>query len=243
MKKLLYIFATAALTMTMSCGGNSAQREQDVRDSLHQDSIKKIEAFNDSIRRDSIVKDSIRQDSLLRYRETPDLALLNLHGPVKSVTFSKGLYLETVKNATFSKEGELQSLGKFKFSRNGKGLVTNASQPSSIGGYIPDGLKITYDKNNRPIAVLVDGHEYGFKNSLTYNSQGFVATESSSGGAECYDITNNTKYTYVSTDKYGNWTARKATTTHTEINVADEEEPPLKSTKTTTETRTITYYE
>ena len=246
MRKIVYFLATLGMTMTMSCGGgnNSAQNEQEAQEtqnSLNEDSIKREEMVKDSIRRDSIAKDSIRQDSLLRYRTTPDLALLNLHGPVKSVMFDKGLYLETVKSATFSQDGKLQDMSGFKFTRNGKGLVTNATQPSSFGG-LPNVLSITYDKNNRPVSVLVDGHEYGFKNKLTYNTQGFVATESSNGGAECYDITNNTKYTYVSVDEYGNWTSRKATTTHVEVNVADEEEPPVRKTTTTTENRKITYY-
>ena len=96
MKKLLYLFATAALTMTMSCG-NSAQREKEVRDSLRVDSINKDsirceELKRDSLRRDSIVKDSIHQDSMWRYRETPDLALFELHGPVKSVAYKGGFW-------------------------------------------------------------------------------------------------------------------------------------------------------
>ena len=89
MKKLAFSLVAFGATIVMSCGGSSSQREQDVQDSLRQDSIKKIEAINDSLRRDSIAKDSIRQDSLWRYRVTPDLATFDLRGPVKSVSSKK----------------------------------------------------------------------------------------------------------------------------------------------------------
>ena len=45
MKKLLYVFATAALTMTMSCGNTEKanQSEKSTEDSLRADSVKKVE--------------------------------------------------------------------------------------------------------------------------------------------------------------------------------------------------------
>ena len=81
MKKLGYIVAILGLTLVTACGGNSKLDKE--KDSLRADSI-----MRDSIRKAEIQQklDSIRQDSMWRYRETPDLALFELHGPVKSVT-------------------------------------------------------------------------------------------------------------------------------------------------------------
>ena len=117
MNKLAFSLIAFGATIVMSCGGSSSQREQEVQDSLRQDSIKKVEEFNDSIRRDSIAKDSIRQDSMWRYRETPDLAIFELHGPVKSVSYSQGCLpseMCELKYITFNKEGILTSAAPFK---------------------------------------------------------------------------------------------------------------------------------
>lgn len=241
MKKLLYIFATAALTMTMSCGNSekAGQSEKSVEDSLRADSIKKVEMAIEAQRQDSIRQDSIRQDSLRRYRVTPDLALFNLHGPVKSVTFNKGYYGEELRSATFSEDGTLQSTGSFKMKRNGNGLVTYLS-----GHYcgLTDNYSISY-KGNKPISVRNEGHEWGGTSYLTYNNDGFVASESKSGVAECYTIKTSIKYKYTNVDKYGNWTARKKVRTNILIEDGLEDEPPTKEITTISEVRTITYYE
>ena len=244
MKKLLYIFATAALTMTMSCGNSekAGQSEKSVEDSLRADSIKKVEMAIEAQRQDSIRQDSIRQDSLRRYRVTPDLALFNLHGPVKSVTFNKGIYADFVKTMTFSKDGKLQSVARHNITRNGKGIVKRLSKPSDFGS-IPDALDFTCDKQNRPVSVFVGGHEYGYTNRYTYDAKGFIASESCKGAAESLEFNDVTRYKYLNVDKYGNWTSRKATEVETTIDLCDEESGPMRKTTTRTETRTITYYE
>ena len=234
MKKLIYLLAVLGLAMTMSCG-NSAKREQEIRDSLRADSIKK-----DSIIRAKI--DSIREDSMWRNRESPDLALFNLHGPVKSVTFNKGIYADFVKTMIFSKDGKLQSVARHNIKRNGAGIVTQLSKPSDFGS-IPDALDFTCDKQNRPVSVFVGGHEYGYTNRYTYDENGFIASESCKGAAESLEFHDVTRYKYLNIDNYGNWTSRKATEVETIIDLCDEESGPERKTTTRTETRIITYYE
>ena len=96
MNNLIYILFS--FLMTMSCGSNSTQSEKSTEDSLADDSTQKVEMAIEAQRQDSIAKahqDSIvkaredsvakaRQDSIARRtRVTPDLALFELHGPVK----------------------------------------------------------------------------------------------------------------------------------------------------------------
>ena len=143
MRKIVYFLAALGLTMTVSCGGGnkSVQGEQDVQDSLRQDSIKKVEAFNDSIRRDSIVKDSIRQDSMWRYRVTPDLATFDLRGPVKSVNAQNSNNVMEHRhslcfNVSFSEKGDALKVSdgynNFSIKRDASGRIKSLNTISFI---------------------------------------------------------------------------------------------------------------
>ena len=245
MKKLLYLFATAALTMTMSCG-NSAQREKEVKDSLRADSIKKVEMAieaqrQDSIRQDSIVKDSIRQDSLRRYRVTPDLALFELHGPVKNVTYKNRFLFhnndEFTLQLSYAEDGTLKTINNCTFNRDGNGRIKSI-KTKMIGE--EDKFLITYDKNNRPIKIQNEGLEWYYVQTYKYNASNFVVSLKNKGGEAGMGWDMSTTYSYKTSDEYGNWTSRNYDT-----KIVDYEDDINVGTRTNngTDCRTITYYE
>ena len=252
MKKLAFSLVAFGATIVMSCGGgNSAQREQEVRDSLLQDSIKKVEAFNDSvrrdsIRRDSIVKDSIRQDSLWRYRTTPDLAIFELHGPVKSVTYSEGCLpseMTALKYITFNKEGQLTSAAPLKIIRNKSGKISSLKliehhDPS----WEVESFTFSYDSQNRLAKLVNQGYEWGSTTTFKYGGNGNVKSVYLSANNEVGGWYTSISYKYLKEDRFGNWIKRSCTyTTITEA--CDEYPEETRTTSTYSETRTITYYE
>ena len=216
-----------------------------------QDSIAK--AYQDSIvkaREDSVVK--ARQDSIARRtRVTPDLALFELHGPVKSVTF-KNRYLfhnndEFTLQLSYTEDGKLKSINyngydynkNCQFNRDGNGrikkIITSFNEK--------DDFYITYDKNNRPIKIFNEGLEWDGTITYKYNASGFIVSENSySGGEGCYGRTLN-QYSNFNVDKYGNWTSRTSSTAYKEWYDGGEEPMSYSNGGTGTEYRTITYYE
>ena len=262
MKKLLYVFATAALTMTMSCGNTEKanQSEKSTEDSLRADSVKKVEMAIEAQRQDSIAKahqDSIvkaRQDSIARRtRVTPDLAFFELHGPVKSVTF-KNRYIffdasdESTLKLSYTEDGKLKSINyndpyhneNLQFNRDGNGRIKNIKS-NMIGEW--DDFFITYDKNNRPIKINYEGIESYRAITYKYNASGFIVSENSySEGEGCYDRTLN-QYSNFNVDKYGNWTSRTSSTAHKEWYDGSEEPMSYVNSGSSTDHRTITYYE
>ena len=240
MKKLAFSLVAFGATIVMSCGGgNSAQREQEVRDSLRQDSIKKVEAFNDSIRRDSIAKDSIRQDSMWRYRTTPDLAIFNLHGPVKSVTHNNGFY---VGKALFSEDGKLLNEGNCKVIRRDEiGRIAELEISENGWGNV---FTFIYDKDGRPKSM--SGQSIGsatvgsIDGTLVYDERGFEVSYNAEGQIRWYLTKKTINYKYKNVDKYGNWTSRSAIDREISTDTGTNEKSEY--TETTTESRTITYY-
>ena len=253
MRKIVYFLATLGMTMTVSCGsGNSsAQREQEVQDSLLQDSIKKVEAFNDSIRRDSIAKDSIRQDSLWRYRTTPDLAIFELHGPVKSVTYKKydGMYVTSMdspgvlfsyyngsKTYNYREDGTLISVQNYKINRDAKGRIKSVNSNHRMEN---DDYTISYDKQNRPVKIQNYGMEWGYTLTYNYDKSGKVISDRNKGCMESFGWDYNSAFSYIEFDEYGNWTKR---TRSTKCKDYECDELVSSKTKNATESRTITYY-
>ena len=249
MNKLAFSLIAFGATIVMSCGGSSSQREQEVQDSLRQDSIKKVEEFNDSIRRDSIAKDSIRQDSMWRYRVTPDLAMFNLHGPVKSVKGPELQFKENPGNVkvNFSKSGGITSIvspinEKYSIKRGSDGRInkiTTTAAYNSLNLY-----EYKYDGNGR-LKKINSKEDYSqwdcideATTTIFYNKKGEIVKEKVVGGdVEC-GYSEDRAYTILNVDEYGNWTKRNAYV----VNVVDWD--GLHTTKKSRiETRTITYYE
>ena len=253
MKKLLYIFATAALTMTMSCGNSekAGQSEKSVEDSLRADSIKKVEMAIEAQRQDSIRQDSIRQDSMWRYRSTPDLAIYELHGPVKSVTYHNfdGNYVTSMddpgvlfsyyngsKTYYYREDGTLKGVTNYKINRDANGRIKSVKSNERLEF---DDYTISYDKQNRPIKIQNSGMEWGYTITYKYDKYGNVISDRNDGGMESFSWDYNSAFTYKEFDDFGNWTKRNRST-----KCRNYECDELVSTKTTNaiESRTITYY-
>ena len=241
MRKLIYLLAVLGLAMTMSCG-NSAKREQEIRDSLRADSIMK-----DSIIRAKI--DSIRKDSMWRYRVTPDLALFELHGPVKSVSnsASNGYYV------TFSESGEAQGIKIisqfYSIKRDSEGRIIKISHKSNVYGgcYQIDTYSYVYGKDGFPVKEKYDCLECGDgfsepMNSTTtkiqYDENYNVVKRTAEGGGPEGVYWKTQSYTIIDVDEFGNWIKRKC-----KHQYSYAEEPDYNHSTTTIETRKITYYE
>ena len=207
---------------------------------MRQDSI--ANARQDSIRRDSIVKDSICQDSMWRYRVTPDLALFNLHGPVKSVKNQPmGIYGD-LYNVNFSESGEVKSISssgsKVSFSRGANGYISKVTSAYTLNNYTSYSFK--YDGVGRPITTSYKNVDYDISNSfnatLSYDKDGHLIRESGRGGDVEGDYKRDNKNTILKVDEFGNWTKRKVLAGLLGYDM-------MYYTDVRTETRTITYYE
>ena len=242
MRKIVYFLAVLGLTMTVSCGSgnNSAQREQEVQDSIakaeslakaRQDSIAKV--YQDSIvkaREDSIVK--VRQDSIARRtRVTPDMAFLNVHGPVKTVKDEEG------KTWEFTPEGKLKIIPS-GYSSNGEGYIVKKTTPYDVSTYKYNGnmqlSKMSY--------VNTESGESSYDGDFSYNKQGFISSFISKGCSEEDVVVETARYNYTKVDKYGNWTSRSWTLNVKESGPYIEKGESIEN-YSGTEQRTITYYE
>ena len=230
----------SACAIAQQQGSETQQQEQ-----ARQDSINKA---LEQMRQDSINKaieqiklDSIREDSIRRNRVTPDLALFELHGPVKSV--NKGYITGFADNgANFDKDGKVTSLNKISYinkrgniTRDANGRIKSISCREEEGWPTISSDNITYDGNNLPIKIYGKYLESTGNSSLKYNN-GLLASETNNFDGEG-DITKSTiTYTYLKFDKYGNWTSRKAS-------FKNYDYEGYCNSHSETQTRTITYYE
>ena len=264
MRKIVYFLATLGLTMIVSCGvgNNSAQGEQELQDSLRQDSIKKIEAINDSLRRDSIAKDSIRQDSLWRYRVTPDLATFDLRGPVKSVSSKKittttdgGVWSHL--KMSFSESGKVQRVTDgnvaYTISRDAQGRIKTMTCPFLDGLYTRDVYSYKYNDagslQKETLKANYDG-EGTLDISCEYDSNGNIVKEKLDREWDGGGFYSSSTYKITQKDEYGNWIKRTKTIKYKD-EIAEEflelyenysRPSVVTGTKTITESRTITYY-
>ena len=246
MRKLAFLLVAVCATIVMSCG-NSAQREQEIRDSLRADSIMK-----DSIRREQIKLDSIRQDSMWRFRVTPDLALFNLHGPVKSVRYKKALSpvarseSNSFMSLLYEENGQLKNVkdeyDNYSIKRDGNGYVVSMAINSLwiITSY-------SYNEQgypNRKYSQSNSDESFEEKITYEYDLNWNVVKESLKGESygAVYNSTTTNKIEEV--DEYGNWIKRTRIITYrSESPYDDGYDPITKGTKTMVETRTITYYD
>ena len=246
MRKLIYLLAVLGLAMTMSCG-NSAKREQEIRDSLRADSIMK-----DSIIRVKI--DSIRKDSMWRYRVTPDLATFELHGPVKSVKTKGclGYTDEMIMDAYYSETGGLNAYsinaysidGGYSIKRNNDGTIN--SLVHIINGAGSHVISFKYNEKGYPIKkTIAENTDCGYEEivTLTYDGDWNIVKEVLKGSNIADDYNSTSSYKIEEVDEFGNWTKRKKTKTYYEESGYDVPDPISRGTKTVIETRTITYYE
>ena len=247
MNNLIYILFSFLMTMTMSCGSNSTQSKKSTEDSLADDSTQKVEMAIEAQRQDSIAKahqDSIvkaredsvakaRQDSIARRtRVTPDMAFLNVHGPVKTVKDEDGKMWE------FTSDGKLKSVPS-GYTRNSKGYIVQKKTPYEMCTYEYNGsmqlVKMSYEDT--------ESGEGSLKGNFSYNKQGLISSFTAKEMYEEEVLVKTIQYNYTNVDKYGNWTARTWTQN---IKIQN---PYLNNKIMSSETtkgshhRTITYYE
>lgn len=245
-KQIGVVVSIAILVLFSACNNNASQqdaaKDAALRDSLEQvklDSLKQVKI--DSIAK--IKEDSIRQDSIRRNRVTPDLALFELKGPVKSV--NKGyIIVGTDNGAAFDQNGNITYINKsrdgftYKAKRKNGIISKLTSYDSDFGEEVYS--KITYNSNNKPIKNVFYAQNYGGTNVISY-ANGNISSVKFSGGGD-YDTNSNDTYTYIEFDQYGNWTKRTCTTKST-IYAFDSKDVMSSNKNTETQTRKITYYE
>ena len=134
-----------------------------------------------------------------------DLGGYDLRGPVKKVNYDEW-------NVTFNEQGQivaengqtLKSIFPGGVKRDKDGRLTECNADGYGSRYY------TYNEKGLPTEI----NEDGFARQMTYDADGYVATETSTVAPEMGDeegelevITN--KYTILDKDSYGNWTKRK----------------------------------
>lgn len=206
------------------------------------------------------------QDSLERNFVSPDLALFELHGPVKSMK-------STTHGYTGDLLGRLFSGTTIEFDR--KGLWTNREvqlpdmESASYrlrqqGGYITgidiypsystteadDRLLLSWD-SGRVIMIEEEGYEWYGRERYRYDGEHMTSFDFN-GGAEDCTTESQASVSYDSFDDYGNWTSRTFTVSSTrrcggdEYNALTGQTIPSHSEKsetTTRQIRRITYWD
>ena len=219
MSKNLVLAVVLMALIFVSCG--QSEKEAARIEAARQDSIAKVEAELQKIR-----EDSIRQAEERRNRVTPDLAFFELKGPVKSVSSNYNMSEAGFKKSiSFTEDGTAVAPKGVKFKRS-NGKITSVSYYES---YMSDWLGDSYSINaeGKIISSVYSGIDGGGRSKYSYDDQGLLIKESSSGACEGEPYYENVTYNYQSFDDYGNWTKRVAKSSY----------------GTTTQIRNITYYE
>lgn len=192
--------------------------------------------------------------AISKNKTTPDLALFELKGPVKSV--SKGFLMGGIDDngCTFNKKGQIIKINKPKwinysgvsFSRNKNGYIYKTSGvPSGDEDLHTITHKIKYGPNGKPQNL-----EYYYEaerqtiTDIKYNNHlilGYLAIEEYTYEEEPPTYIAYS-FNYTKFDKYGNWTSRIATKTIYKNRFSYEHMNP-ESSESEVQTRIIKYYQ
>lgn len=211
-------------------------------------------------------QEEVQEEEVKSVLETPDLAIFNLKGNVKTVKVT-GVYNDnkrTLMEINYDEQGRLTRLDEYKiaYDKVESGKVTNKK-----------GNKVKRDKNGRITAIdCADGcsgeqgyhFEYG-KNKMSYTidygecsgmyteeiitgQDGMETSATCTVNDEYMSWTLNQNYTDTKLDRYGNWIERKVKweSIEEEYNETEEGEQNNNVNKTNgsfTQTRKIEYYE
>ena len=232
MKRFFYVAICAATSFAIiSCGNSNTteatqqQAETNTVDNAIADSITKA-----------------KTDSLEKINNPhPDLKLFDLRGPVKSCKSDES-HRNIYKNIVFTPDGSLSSISFKLFNqihKDSNGITTHLS-----GKFYDDDFEewvktkvIFITNNDGKIAKLnksFNGSIYynggDWSEIYAYDTDGKLKSITTHGLVEGSEIIT---FTYLKSDKYGNWTKRKYHGRYTQS----------QGTWSGTETRTITYYE
>lgn len=252
MKKLFYSLICFVTIFAIASCGNSEQeklRQQQIEDSIAKakaDSIAKIQAL-EKAKADSIAR--AKADSLEKINNPhPDLKLFDLRGPVKSC---KGIYIghQCLKTALqYSPSGELSfvkihdegEISKIKIHRNNNKAtkITYTVRYDEEYDEIYNCYIIFKTNDSGYIQNVISGNDfYGDVNTKIERDNNYLCIkEFHLITPDMINVVHN--YKYLEFDKYGNWIKRSRSGGEYSKSMK-----LLNSYPTSTETRTITYYE
>lgn len=220
---------------------NQQKREETERREQHRrDSIAAEEARAEALARLAALEKQ-RLDSIEWYSFTsPDLTLLDLHGHVKSVSYTGDVNLTLINyfsnNFNINEDGNITNL---TITRNNQGQITTIKKRSD---YMPDYYEQISIKwsGNTPKTLSGNGIDWASDEMLTYSNGSLVSTSSESG-AEGYYFSSTSTVSPLEFDNYGNWTV--ANITHNEVvDGSDHGEDIETNSSSYTIRRNITYY-
>lgn len=225
MKKISYfpVFALVIAIAFCSCGAKGGEKSD--ADTIRVDSGKVVDTIRE------------QQTEILT---TPDLSMFELRGPVHKCFVDNGdvVYI-------YDKDGNLtnakQVLGKKIFrDKQGRIIKYGSGEPNDMDGEI-EYDEVTWTEDNRVKTYGSDGPEGGILKTYYYSEPTdgkpiLVEKEKIKAWGWCYGGT--VTYTDYETDKYGNWTKRKA---HQRLRCDEDGGETLNNTETNS--RRIEYYE
>lgn len=188
--------------------GNKTNGAADNADSL-ADAAAKAAAMADSVAAAEArwTADSER----LAKQETPDLEYMEVHGPVKSITYN-----EPTMTYDYGRNGRLLLIdGYDPFTQTPvelERICLKRNARGEINSYVQYESSEDYEWKNGKLAV-VDGSGEGYEWRVTYEYDDKGLLRAKKGKQQFHDGSEqeqiNTQFTYIDFDKYGNWTKRK----------------------------------
>ena len=235
--------------MTVSCGESAkAKAQQEELDSIHR---------ADSLAKAAYIADSLKKEEAKNFT-TPDQAIWNLKGHVKSVkvsaTYDKE-YPESYLSAdlNFDQKGELTKISVSEFdhttniilggkgtyhhkvSRDNQGRIHKLVPNPITCAEFPEQGTYTFTYNKKGHIAKIEGiFECGTPNMEVVYKEGELPTKSSMSGMGDFSYS----YKYEKFDDYGNWITRTV-----KLDSYAEMDGDTDIHKTYTEQRQIEYYE
>lgn len=238
---LTYILPLFLLMAIVACGPSKAEKaeqeakEQALKDSIAQDSIKRVKEKQDSI-------DWVTFSTL-------DLRLCGLHGHVKIVTEKdRGLQLKYDEEGKLTQYwiGNEEGTDKYKLIRDKKGIITKMVLTNPFAPVYETEIEFTYDADGH--LRKYDKHHGRLEQETIVDDEGRIVTCSEKF---YYDDQQYYKHTYKYTkfDKYGNWIECSITSKTKDVpynpeigEFENEKDYPWKNDKPITVKRIIEYY-
>lgn len=218
---------------------------------IHKHKIKVIATQQSTLLKDFKEEEQERQKAIEEYiariyHQTPDLKMLGVHGPVKSIVYEKGGEdpILDMNYIYFDEEGMIIKMentnridGAFHTERNSDNLLKGWSLRFYLEDYHCEWENtriFSYNDNDFVNKITGNGFEWYFNAKPTWDeNERLIKIIYDTQGDAC-DFTN--KYKYLKFDKYGNWTEVEEIT-----NISDWD--GSISHRKTIITRKIIYYE
>lgn len=251
--KWVLISAAAVAVIAALCVYIYIDAKSDTQPHHNEDEIS--ETTDETSQVDAAELEATRQDSIKWVNfTTPDLALFELHGHVKSVSGYQPLASDVFgeynyENPLFSFDYDGNTKKRQRddyflgFKADSKGRITSGVFAES-GGYPT--LELKWNDNDKLTSC---SSSYGSNNGIakyTYDKNGdLIKAHFEEHANQGYEHIEDVTYKILERDKFGNWTKRqmstKITKGHDDIETCQHVEEHNSQTKI--ETRTITYHD